>query len=97
MDTPIKVIRKIRDIPDGEVVTKITGKKEYTISRCLKIYSDEEKGVREIKAEGGHAFLISEPNGNINSYNAGKEVLHHTTIHDLANQLGFELVEYENK
>jgi hypothetical protein len=59
----IGVILPARDIPEGSVVTKVTGTKKYTISSSVKFYGDER--FPHVKTDGTVRFLLSEGDVNV--------------------------------
>lgn len=61
------VVLKAEKIPDGTIVRKLTGSKEYKLRRTLKIYGEMRE---EIQSEG-ICFLV-DANG-INAYRDDKE------------------------
>lgn len=52
----IKVILPLASIPNGSLVTKRTGAKEYKVVNEIRIYGDRPQ---TIKAEGGARFLMA--------------------------------------
>lgn len=71
----MKVILPLKDIPDGSIVTKITGNKEYIIRSELRIIGDEN----QIIHSNGVKFLIpqSMSTSSISAINWDKEMIWH--------------------
>ena len=73
----LKLIVPAGDLPDGAVVTKVTGQKKFVIKRVLTIYYEPSAGPAEnkrtIPAEAGCVFLV-DGDGNANAVGAEKEV-----------------------
>ena len=72
----IEIILTVDKIPECTKVTKVTGEKSYTVRRKLKIYYEkaaaaatpgfvEVAGLKDLIAEDGTAFLISD-DGSVN-------------------------------
>ena len=77
----IKVILPLIEIPDGSLVTKITGRKEYTVQSTIKVHG--LPSTSEIKSDGVK-FLVSEDGtGNINAHVNTFEVLWHVNKHEV--------------
>lgn len=53
----IEILLRVSKIPDGSIVTKVTGEKQYTLKREIRIYGDGE--FRSIKADLDTAFLVA--------------------------------------
>lgn len=68
----IKILLPAHKIPDGSIVTKPTGEKEYTLSTNLKFFSNNkgECNKYNITAEKGTLMLINNDNINIINENA---------------------------
>lgn len=82
-----QLIISLKDIPDGEVVRKVTGEKEYFVKRNLKIFTDSQTPVnKEIKCDNGCIFLIPE-DGNICMYGEEKQMVWLVDRHTLYNYL----------
>ena len=77
----IKIILPAAEIPDGSIVTKRTGSKQYTLQSVIKYYDLEGK-CREIKTEDSVKLLISD-NGSINAVSPETELVWETTFDDL--------------
>lgn len=76
----IKVIIPIGDVPEGEVVTMLTGTKEYAVRDSLVLYSVE--GARqELEAAVGTRIMSCE--GHSTAVHGDKEVVWQTTLDDL--------------
>jgi len=58
----MKVLIEVGSIPDGAVVTKRTGEKEYNLYSTIKFYA--LKGLQDVKAIDGAKFLCAD-DGNI--------------------------------
>ena len=54
-----KLIVPLLVVPNGATVTKRTGKKEYKVSRCIRIFADENGKSRTITPDTGVVFLCS--------------------------------------
>ena len=65
------------EIPDGAIVTKRTGEKEYMLKRDIKIYGEAEGECREVTVKEGFVFLIPKGGGNINAVSEGTKLLRH--------------------
>jgi len=69
----LKLILQAAKIPEGSVVTKIRGQKEYVIRDKIIVYGEE--GIRrEMVAKGGARFLAN-PTGDLNAVNGDVELV----------------------
>lgn len=69
-----ELIVDLRNVPSGESVRKISGEKQYTVSRNLKIYAEHLSEKREIKCDDRCVFLISS-DGNISMHSEANKVV----------------------
>ena len=93
----LKVVARLRDIPDRAIVTKKTGIVEHTVRRKIIIYGQNTPGRAEctppllesleIQAQEGSVFMIS-AQGAIGAYGLDKEVVWHTSLDELNEQWG---------
>ena len=80
----MKMIMKAGEIPDGTIVTKITGSYKYIVQREINIYGENPQ---TIKTEGT-VFLIPQSNSSklsINCYPNDKEFMVHMTDEQFRN------------
>ena len=54
----VKILLKVKDIPDGTTVTKLTGTKEYEISSKFAVYGPNRES-EPVKLEDGCKFMLS--------------------------------------
>ena len=56
----LKVILPAARIPEGKIITKVTGTKQYTILSSIKIHSADSASIQssEVKAVEGVKFLV---------------------------------------
>jgi hypothetical protein len=88
MDKDIAVILEAEKLI-GKTVTKITGKKEYTINKSITIHN--EKGGHQIIEEKGTVFLLSnDGNLNISAISSNKKLLWTTSYKELQEFLQFQ-------
>ena len=88
----MKMLMPAENIPLGQTVTKKNGEKPYTIRDCVKIYGDADPNrQRELKADDGTRFLISE-SGDINVINGDVELVWIVDDYDLYRFL-YQIVE----
>ncbi len=71
----MKVIQSLKNIPEGSIVTKITGNKEYIVRSSIKIYGDKPQ---ELKAQDGTRFLVAN-DGSISCLHGETELAWHVT------------------
>lgn len=90
-DNVYEIIVSLKQVPDGAIVRKITGEKEYIVKRNLKIFTDAQTPVnKEIKCDNECVFLI--PNdGNICMYSESKKMIWITDRHTLYEYLYREI------
>jgi hypothetical protein len=85
-----KLIIPLTCVPNNGIITKINGKKEYTVKKDLRIYTEGEHPdmdkYREIKCDEGFVFLISS-SGDINACMGTREVCWHANRYELQNIL----------
>lgn len=76
----LKVIIPVNDVPEGETVTLVKGRKRYVVRDSLTLFS--AGGVRqELKASAGCRILSHDGNGT--AISSETEVVWLTTIADL--------------
>jgi hypothetical protein len=68
----LKIVRKPCEVPEWSTVTKLTGSKQYTLRKKLRIFA-EKRECREIECEDGFVFLV-DGKGDVNMHPAGKEL-----------------------
>jgi hypothetical protein len=78
----LKVIAKLKDIPDNATVTKRGGKVKYTVKRQLMVYREEGGQPVEVYAAEDCMFLVS-AGGSINAFGLDKEVIWYTSLEEL--------------
>ena len=70
-----ELIITLQKIPNGSTVRRLTGEKEYTVKRNIKIYTDSQDfNNKEIKCDTDCVFLIP-ADGNICMFNNNKKVV----------------------
>ena len=84
----IRVIIPAWQVPDGSIVTKKTGEKEYHLQKDIVVYRENGEKT-EIKSDHETFFLIPEDGGliSINCIGANKLVMWLAEPDDLANWL----------
>ena len=53
----MKILMQLKDVPDGTIITKLRGMKEYIVKRVLKVYSEE--GGTPIQIDEDCIFMIA--------------------------------------
>lgn len=75
----LEVILPLGEIPDDSLVRKISGEKLFTVTRQLRIFSEDPTKSQIIKCEDGSAFLTSCDNIggeiNISTYSYNKKLV----------------------
>lgn len=77
-----RLIIKAGDVPLGATVTKRTGRRPYKLGDKLVVYGLKSDAPRELKAESGVLFLISE-GGTANAIPADTEVVWECSAEEL--------------
>lgn len=67
----MKLVLPLHMIKDEVTITKVTGQKEYTVRREIKIFGCD--GTKSIKCDPGAVFLVDQ-NGNANALSDTAEV-----------------------
>lgn len=81
-----KLLVSLYEVPNGAIVTKRTGEKNYTVQRSLRIFTEGESGLKEVKCDSGFVFLVQN-NGDVNAVIESKEVCWHASEQDVRNLL----------
>jgi len=75
-----KIVVQVRNVPDGETITKRTGTNKYTVCRKITVYYKGNADKQEINADGSVVFITSKNNPDkFNALGAFTEVVWHTT------------------
>jgi hypothetical protein len=91
----MKLLIPIKDVPEGERVTKKTGEKLYTVRDRIRIFSDDVNVRKEIKADDGVRFLVND-NGDVNAVDAKSEYIWYVDV-DTAAQWLSQQVDQNNE
>jgi hypothetical protein len=70
----LRVLIKASELPDGQVVTKRTGEKRYTLRHAIRVHGSGDIPSQQINADKGARFLVSS-NGDVNAISDATEVL----------------------
>lgn len=95
MKCEIKVILPAGKIPQGEIVSKITGTYTYNIVDRIIIYNEIKNERQPILAEKGTQFM-TDNNGHISCISDDKELVWHTELADLRRWIDKEIGVQEN-
>jgi hypothetical protein len=96
MKSEIKVILPAGKIPQGEIVSKITGTYKYNIHDSIVIYHEVKNERQPIIAEKGTRFM-TDHSGHISCISDEKELVWHTELADLRRWLNKEMGVQENE
>jgi hypothetical protein len=94
MKYEIKVILPAGKIPQGEIVSKITGTYTYNIKDRIVIYHEVKNKLQPIIAEKGTRFM-TDNSGHISCISEEKELVWHTELADLQRWINKEIGEQE--
>jgi hypothetical protein len=78
----LKVIARLRDIPNGATVTKVGGNKKHYVWRKIAFHNGVTGRQGEILADESCAFL-ADGSGRFNAHHMDKEVVWHTSLEEL--------------
>jgi hypothetical protein len=80
----LKVILPLKDIPEGNTVTKINGTAEYIVRDKLDIYHLTIGSLEKtLHADGGCRFLVAKESGYISVCPPDKELVWHAEFWQL--------------
>jgi hypothetical protein len=70
----LRVLIRASELPDGQVVTKRTGEKRYTLRHAIHVHGSGDIPSQQINADKGARFLVSS-DGSVNAIADATEVL----------------------
>lgn len=77
----VRVLIKLEDVPENEIVTKKTGTKPYSVRRKITLYSKTGNvSNHEFEVRDGCAILMDQETGNGSIYPETTEVVWSTTL-----------------
>lgn len=95
-EAPLKVIMPAHEIPEGSIVTKRTGQKEYILKKKIVVYADKNISSAAITLEAQDVrYLVSD--GAINAISSTLELVWNTNISELHRHLDDILEEIDSK
>lgn len=78
------VLVSLRDVPEGQKVTKRTGAKEYTVRDQVRFFG---AGIDPVVASGGVRFLNDESRGTFNAHPGEMQVFWKVSARELRRHL----------
>jgi len=88
----MKVVLAARFIPEGAIVTKVTGQKEYKLTSEIKFYG--EGAPENVTADKNIRFLVND--GQINIITADKELMWRVEANELRDHIEYERLGMED-